>query len=71
MPALMQKEPVFLIKVGPKKGPGSFRVQNNIYFGPPRRGQIRPVIAAYEQETDPIIPGTIGESKLEAVCGLN
>jgi hypothetical protein len=41
MPALMQKEPVFLIKVGPKKGPGSFRVQNNIDFGPPRRGQIK------------------------------
>ena len=25
MPALMQKEPVFLIKVGPKKGLGSTR----------------------------------------------
>ena len=33
------KEPIFLIKVGLKKGAGSFRVQNNIDFGPPRGGR--------------------------------
>jgi hypothetical protein len=33
MPALMQKEPVFLIKVGPKKGLGSKKLLQHAPFG--------------------------------------
>ena len=40
MPALMQKEPVFLIKVGPKKGPGSIKGRTLIINGGTLRGHV-------------------------------
>jgi hypothetical protein len=41
MPALMQKEPVFLIKVGPKKGLGSIKGRTLIINGGNLRGHVK------------------------------